>query len=80
MPRLWEQSQEFAYSKLAYEGYELAGDEPYYCMWNVVTSCFIPHPEFFGEPVRMNLKVVMEGNKQGNVVRKSSGREVEVIL
>jgi len=80
MPRLREKSLEFAYSKLAYEGYELTGDEPYYCMWNVVTSCYIPHPEFFGEPVRMNLEVVTEGNEQGDVVRKSSGREVEVIL
>jgi len=80
MPRLREKSLEFAYSKLAYEGYERTGDEPYYCMWNVVTSCYIPHPEFFGEPVRMNLGVVTEGNEQGDVVRKSSGREVEVVL
>lgn len=80
MPRLREQSLEFAYSKLAYQGYELTGDQPYYSMWNVVTSTYIPHPEFFAEPVRMNLRVVTEGNEQGSVVRKSSGREVEVIL
>ena len=80
MPRLREKSLEFAYSKLAYEGYELTGDEPYYCMWNVVTSTYIPHPEFFGEPVKMNLAIITEGNEQGEVVRKSSGREVEVIL
>ncbi len=80
MPRLREQSLKFAYSKLAYQGYELTGDEPYYCMWNVVTSTYIPHPEFFGERVRMNLAVITQGNEQGEVVRKSSEREVEVIL
>ncbi|KKK93122.1 hypothetical protein LCGC14_2696030, partial [marine sediment metagenome] len=41
---------------------------------------YIPHPEFFGEPVKMNLAIITEGNEQGEVVRKSSGREVEVIL
>ncbi len=80
MSRLGEQASEFAYSKLALEGYQLVEDEPDYDMWNVVTSCYIPHPEFFDEPATMNLDVVTEDYEQGSLVRKSSGREVAVVL
>jgi len=80
MSRLREQSLKFPYSKLAFEGYQLVEHEPDYDMWNVVTSCYIPHPEFFDEPLTMNLEVITQGYEQGRMVRKPGGREVEVVL
>jgi len=64
MPRLREQSQEFAYSKFAYQGYELTGAEPYYSMWNVVTSCYIPHPDLLLFSTALSLSTIEDSNSQ----------------
>ena len=68
------------YSKLAYQSYELVASEAFYDMWDVVTTCYIPHPEFFAEPTKMNLTIETEDYWQGTLAQAEGGREVEVLL
>ena len=81
MANLAFQSQQFKYSELAYQSYELVASEAFYDMWDVVTTCYIPHPEFFAPPEKMKLSIVTEDYWQGTLFEDSkNGRAVEVIL
>lgn len=83
MAALEAQSSGYKYSKLAFESYHLVvvGGQSYYDMWDVVTTSYIAHPEFFSDPVIMNLEIITEGFEQG-IVQKvdSGGRRISVIL
>ena len=81
MARLKEQSRTSEYSKLAYQSYDLVASEAFYDMWDVVTTCYIPHPEFFDPPTIMNLNIVTEDYWQGTLEQTTEGgREVSVVL
>jgi purine nucleosidase len=78
--RLLLQGKRFRYSNLAYQSYELVDNESFYDMWDVVTTCYIPHPEFFAEPERTRLAVVTDGDQQGMLHRSEDGRPAQVVL
>ena len=70
----------FPYSRLAFESYRLVAAESFYDMWDVVTTCFIPHPEFFKPADTMSLSIVTEGFMQGTLTQAEGGRAVQVLL
>jgi purine nucleosidase len=80
MANLAYQARESNYSNLAYQSYEIAANESFYDMWDVLTTCFIPHPDFFDSPVKMKLSIETENYWQGTLYRDPNGREVDVIL
>ncbi len=80
MASLKIQAEQYTYSKLAYQSYELVAAEAFYDMWDVVTTCFIPHPDFFAAPTQMSLAIVTEGFMQGTIEQVDCGREVNVLL
>ncbi len=80
MAQLKIQADQYNYSKLAYQSYELVANEAFYDMWDVLTTCFIPHPEFFAPPTPMNLAIVTDGFMQGTLEQVDCGREVNVLL
>ncbi|MCP4767218.1 MAG: hypothetical protein GY875_13200 [Gammaproteobacteria bacterium] len=80
MARLRKQAAAYRYSKLALQSYELVAKESFYDMWDVVTTCFIPHPDFFAAPEAMNLSIVTDGFMQGTLQQTEEGREVNVLL
>ena len=80
MSSLFSQSRTYRYSELAYESYEIVASETFYDMWDVVTTCYIPHPEFFEKPTKMKLRIALTGNKQGALYQSEDGRNVEVVL
>lgn len=80
MDELFAQSQEHRYSKLALESYTLVDTEAFYDMWDVLTTCYIPHPGFF-EMEPMQIAVETEGFDQGTIRKvKNGGREVTVAM
>lgn len=69
------------YSELAYQSYELVSAESFYDMWDVVTTCWLTHPEFFAPPVTMNLVIdATLDASQGCITQSNGGREVQVVL
>lgn len=80
MSRLLVQGKRYRYSNLAYQSYELVSNESFYDMWDVVTTCYIPHPEFFKEPESTRLAIVTDGDQQGMLHRSDDGREAQVVL
>lgn len=80
MERLSVQAKRHPYSLLAYQSYSLVAAESFYDMWDVVTTCYIPHPEFFGPPQTMSLSMVTEGFAQGTLKQTAYGRTVQVLL
>ena len=80
MQSLKEQGQNYRYSELVYENYDLINDEPFFRMWNSLTSSYVAKPEFFQEAVLTNLSIVTEGYYQGSAERDSGGRPVYVVF
>lgn len=80
MERLDEQARRYRYSLLAYQSYSLVDAEAFYDMWDVVTTCYIPHPEFFAPPQTIPLSIVTEGFAQGTLQHTEGGRAVQVLL
>lgn len=80
MERLAIQSKTSAYSMVAYQSYSLVAKESFYDMWDVLTTCYIPHPEFYDTPTIMNLDIVTEDYWQGTLNQVVGGREVSVVL
>lgn len=80
MSELFDQSRTFRYSELAYQLYGLVADEAFYDMWDVATTCFIPHPEFYAPPQAMTLEIATSGSKEGALLSSSAGRSVDVVL
>ena len=81
LAQLADQAEHFPYSKLAHQSYELVSKLAFYDMWDVVTTCFIPHPEFFAAPTTMKLSIHTEDYWQGTLFQDPrNGREVQVLL
>ncbi len=86
MTTLLKQSREFRWSELAYQSYGLVDTEAFYDMWDVLTTCYIPHPEFFDPPETHYLEITLEGPNQGaitpipHLTPDSPGREVQVVF
>ncbi len=75
------QGSKYKYSNLAYQSYEIVADESFYDMWDVVTTSYIPHPEFFAKPSPMKLSIVTEDYWQGTLFEDdSAGRDVSVVF
>lgn len=69
------------YSELAYQSYELVSAESFYDMWDVVTTCWLTHPDFFEPPATMNLVIDASLDaSQGCITQSAGGREVQVVL
>ena len=80
LTKLKSQSNKYIYSEVASQGYGLVSDDPYYDMWNSLTTSYIAHPEFFKKGDVMKLNVETEGFYQGAISRASNGRSVEVVI
>ncbi|NNE14525.1 MAG: hypothetical protein HKN51_06080 [Saprospiraceae bacterium] len=80
MDKLQAQSADSLYSNLAFQSYSLVAQESFYDMWDVLTTCYIPHPEFFETPTNMNLKIITEDYWQGTLIHGDGGRAVQVAL
>ena len=87
MARLDAQSQAgMRYSMLAYQSYGLVSDQPFYDMWDVVTTCWLVNDQhrFFEPPTTMKLAIDAELNAtQGCITPRKKGRggrEVQVVL
>lgn len=80
MERLADQAEEFPYSRLAWQSYGLVAAESFYDMWDVVTTCYIPHPEFFKPAETIALSIVTDGFMQGTLEQTESGRTVNVLF
>jgi len=71
------------YSTLAHQSYGLVSSEPFYDMWDVVTTCWLVNDQyrFFEPPTTMPLGIDVELNCcQGCLRPRSGGREVQVVL
>jgi len=69
-------------STLAYESYGLVAKEPFYDMWDVVTTCWLVNDQhrFFEPPLTMFLDIDVELNEsQGCLKPRPGGREVQVV-
>jgi purine nucleosidase len=83
MSRLQAQSQAgMRLSTLAYQSYGLVSSEPFYDMWDVVTTCWLVNDQhrFFEAPTTMNLAIDVELNdRQGCLKPHAGGRQVQVL-
>ena len=79
LDRLNMQGKVYPYSNLAAQSYALVSDQPFYEMWDVVTTCFLAHPEFFSEPQPYHMRVETEGDKEGAMIEDTSVRAVDVV-
>lgn len=70
----------YRYSQLAYQSYSLVSDQCFYDMWDVVTTCYIPHPELFDKPAPMELTIETQGFYQGTLRDQPGGRPADVVL
>lgn len=92
LDRLREQSAVYDYSRLAYQGYQLTLNEPFYRMWNSAAAVYVNRPDVFSSPDELYLSVVTQGFYQGALAvvpqnyratgssRSTLGRQVGVIL
>jgi inosine-uridine nucleoside N-ribohydrolase len=86
MARLDAQSQAgMRYSTLAHQSYALVSDQPFYDMWDVVTTCWLVNDQhrFFEPPTTMKLAIDVElSATQGCIKPKKGrgGRSVQVVL
>ncbi len=76
---LAEQGKTWPWSEVAYEGYQLTVDEPFYCLWNSAAACFLGKPELYQAAVATPLAVVVDGYDQGAMQKNESGRQVQVV-
>ncbi|MFQ6026032.1 MAG: nucleoside hydrolase [Dehalococcoidia bacterium] len=70
----------YRYSQLAYQSYALVSAEPFYDMWDVVTTCYIPRPDLFETPSPMELMIETQGFYQGTLRQQAGGRLADVVL
>jgi len=80
MASLKAQSPQYRFSSLVYGLYSLVEGQPYFEMWNSLTSVYLARPDIFDDPVPMNLTVVTEGYMQGTVSQGQNGRAASVVL
>jgi purine nucleosidase len=80
MAALKAQGPAFRYSNLVLGLYSLVEGQPYFEMWNSLTSVYLARPDIFDPPVSMRLAIETEGYMQGSITRNANGREASVIL
>lgn len=81
MADLQYQAKQYKYSEVAYQSYEIVATEAFYDMWDVLTTSYIPHPEFFAPPTSMKLCIETEDFWQGTLFEdQKKGRAVDVVL
>ena len=80
MTSLEKQSAQYKYSTLVYSLYSLVKDQPYFEMWNTLTSVYLARPDLFDTPVQMCLSITTEGYLQGAISEDTNGRLVDVVL
>jgi purine nucleosidase len=80
MTSLEKQSAQYRYSTLVYSLYSLVKDQPYFEMWNTLTSVYLARPDLFDTPVQMCLSITTEGYLQGAISEDTNGRLVDVVL
>jgi purine nucleosidase len=84
MARLAAQSRTgMRYSTLAHQSYALVAGQPFYDMWDVVTTCWLVDEahQFFAPPTTMHLAIDVElSSRQGCLEQRAGGREVQVLL
>lgn len=68
------------YSDIASQSYALVSDEPFYEMWDVVTTCYLAHPEFFEPPQKMRLCVGTSGAQEGAMLPAANAPNVDVVM
>lgn len=69
-----------SYANLASQSYALVSDEPFYEMWDVVTTCYLSHPEFFAPAQTMQLAVATAGDMEGGMLPDPTARSVDVVM
>jgi len=74
------QGATFRYSNLVYNLYSLVEGQPFFEMWNSLTSVYLARPDIFDAPVPMKLSIETEGFMQGAISRNKNGRAVTVVL
>jgi len=62
---LQQQANTSRYAKLAYEGYSLVMNEPFYDMWDVTATYWLRDPTIYTTPAITPLKIVTWGFNQG---------------
>ncbi len=77
---LAQEAPAFRYAALADSIYGLVKGQPYFEMWNTLTSAYLARPDLFSAPVSMRLAIETEGFWQGAIGQSGSGREVDVVL
>lgn len=80
MSRLLVQGKTYRYSDLAVQSYALVSDEPFYDMWDVVTTCYISRPDLFEPPQQRNIEIVTMGDKEGAMIPDNTMRPIDVIM
>ncbi|KMW58569.1 Inosine-uridine preferring nucleoside hydrolase [Candidatus Rhodobacter oscarellae] len=74
------QGKVYPFSNLAAQSYALVSDEPFYEMWDVVTTCYLAHPEFFDPAQPTQMRVETMGDKEGAMVPDADARAVDVVF
>lgn len=77
---LMVQGKTYRYADLASQSYALVSQEPFYEMWDVVTTCFLTHPEFFEPPQKMRLSVGTSGAQEGAMLPTANAPCVQVVM
>jgi purine nucleosidase len=74
------QGEHFRYSELVYQNYDLVGDQPYYRMWNSLTTSYVARPDLVEQAVPVALSIVTDGYEQGTLKRDSGGKTIYVVF
>jgi purine nucleosidase len=80
MASLDAQGPQYRYSRLVGGLYGLVEGQPYFEMWNSLTSVYLARPDIFAAPVPMKLTIETEGYMQGAITRDPKGRAVRVVM
>lgn len=80
MQQLEAQAEKYEYSSLVGGIYNLIADEPYFEMWNTLTSVYLARPDLFEAPISMKLGIETEGYMQGAITPLTGGRKAEVVF
>ncbi|MDX1692741.1 MAG: nucleoside hydrolase [Ketobacteraceae bacterium] len=80
MDQLKHQASIAPLSRLAWEGYQLVLDQPFYRMWDVTTVAYLERPELFSKPEPRRLAIITDGFYQGTLIESDQGRALDVVL
>jgi len=77
---LEKQQQYYVYSRIAFQGYQLTLDEPFYRLWNTTAACYLAAPEYFATAEKIRIKVITAGKMQGAFQCDPNGRLLQVLF